>query len=35
VLSNGNWATTGVKPDLAMEANKALLRTQDRLAAQR
>lgn len=35
VLSNGSWDTTGVKPDLAMAANEALLRTQDRLAAQR
>ncbi len=35
VISKGNWDRTGVKPDLPMAANEALLRTQDRLAAQR
>jgi len=33
-ISNGNWDKTGVKPDLPMAANEALLRTKDRLAAQ-
>lgn len=31
-LSKGNWEKTGVKPDLPMDANNALLRTQERLA---
>lgn len=35
VVSDSNWDKTGVKPDLPMAANEALLRTQDRLAAQR
>lgn len=30
-ISNGNWERTGVKPDLPMAANEALLRLQDRL----